>query len=291
MLEDNARTPSGVSYMLENRETMLQMFPELFTQIAVRDGQRLSAPPAPLARRLRAASMQRRARGRRADPRHPQLRLFRTRLPRRPDGRRTGRRARPARRRRPHRDAHDARLPADRRALPPRRRRLSRSAELPPRLRARCARHHRASTAPAASPSPTRRAPASPTTRRSIRYMPDIVEFYTGEKAILTERADLALLGAGLPGLRARTSRRAGRQGSARIRRLRHAGRAGRQQEGDRRLPSTSWRRGRATTSPSRRWRCRPCRSSPRAVSRRATSICDPSCWSRPTASKSRPAA
>ena len=31
VLEDNARTPSGVSYMLENRETMLQLFPELFT--------------------------------------------------------------------------------------------------------------------------------------------------------------------------------------------------------------------------------------------------------------------
>lgn len=30
VLEDNARTPSGVSYMLENRETMLKMFPELF---------------------------------------------------------------------------------------------------------------------------------------------------------------------------------------------------------------------------------------------------------------------
>ncbi|WP_308916336.1 circularly permuted type 2 ATP-grasp protein [Jannaschia sp. LMIT008] len=30
VLEDNARTPSGVSYMLENRETMLHMFPELF---------------------------------------------------------------------------------------------------------------------------------------------------------------------------------------------------------------------------------------------------------------------
>ena len=32
VLEDNARTPSGVSYMLENRETMMQMFPELFHQ-------------------------------------------------------------------------------------------------------------------------------------------------------------------------------------------------------------------------------------------------------------------
>ncbi|MBJ7576370.1 circularly permuted type 2 ATP-grasp protein [Devosia sp. MC532] len=32
VLEDNARTPSGVSYMLENRETMMQLFPELFHQ-------------------------------------------------------------------------------------------------------------------------------------------------------------------------------------------------------------------------------------------------------------------
>ncbi len=36
VLEDNVRTPSGVSYMLENRETMLHMFPELFTKMKVR---------------------------------------------------------------------------------------------------------------------------------------------------------------------------------------------------------------------------------------------------------------
>jgi uncharacterized circularly permuted ATP-grasp superfamily protein len=36
VLEDNARTPSGVSYMLENRETMLQMFPELFGTVKVK---------------------------------------------------------------------------------------------------------------------------------------------------------------------------------------------------------------------------------------------------------------
>jgi uncharacterized circularly permuted ATP-grasp superfamily protein len=35
VLEDNARTPSGVSYMLENRETMMQLFPELFQKIKV----------------------------------------------------------------------------------------------------------------------------------------------------------------------------------------------------------------------------------------------------------------
>ena len=36
VLEDNARTPSGVSYMLENRETMMQLFPELFHHVRVR---------------------------------------------------------------------------------------------------------------------------------------------------------------------------------------------------------------------------------------------------------------
>lgn len=32
VLEDNCRTPSGVSYMLENREIMMRMFPDLFRQ-------------------------------------------------------------------------------------------------------------------------------------------------------------------------------------------------------------------------------------------------------------------
>jgi uncharacterized circularly permuted ATP-grasp superfamily protein len=35
VLEDNARTPSGVSYMLENREVMLRLFPELFQQARI----------------------------------------------------------------------------------------------------------------------------------------------------------------------------------------------------------------------------------------------------------------
>lgn len=36
VLEDNARTPSGVSYMLENREAMLRLCPELFELLPVR---------------------------------------------------------------------------------------------------------------------------------------------------------------------------------------------------------------------------------------------------------------
>jgi uncharacterized circularly permuted ATP-grasp superfamily protein len=35
VLEDNARTPSGVSYMLENREAMLRLCPELFDRFPV----------------------------------------------------------------------------------------------------------------------------------------------------------------------------------------------------------------------------------------------------------------
>ena len=53
VLEDNARTPSGVSYMLENRETMLQMFPELFSQIKV---QSVSDYPKNLRRSLSACA-------------------------------------------------------------------------------------------------------------------------------------------------------------------------------------------------------------------------------------------
>ncbi len=53
VLEDNARTPSGVSYMLENRETMLQLFPELFTRIPVK---RVQTYPATLHRALSACA-------------------------------------------------------------------------------------------------------------------------------------------------------------------------------------------------------------------------------------------
>jgi len=35
VLEDNCRTPSGVSYMLENREAMMRLFPDLFAQHSV----------------------------------------------------------------------------------------------------------------------------------------------------------------------------------------------------------------------------------------------------------------
>ena len=56
VLEDNARTPSGVSYMLENRETMMTMFPELFTRVGV---ETVSDYPRRLARSLAACAPKR----------------------------------------------------------------------------------------------------------------------------------------------------------------------------------------------------------------------------------------
>lgn len=35
VLEDNCRTPSGVSYMLENREAMMRLFPDLFERLPI----------------------------------------------------------------------------------------------------------------------------------------------------------------------------------------------------------------------------------------------------------------
>lgn len=53
VLEDNARTPSGVSYMLENRETMMAMFPDLFSKVPVES---VSNYPRRLARSLAASA-------------------------------------------------------------------------------------------------------------------------------------------------------------------------------------------------------------------------------------------
>ncbi|MBX7535673.1 MULTISPECIES: circularly permuted type 2 ATP-grasp protein [Qipengyuania] len=53
VLEDNARTPSGVSYMLENRETMMAMFPELFLRCQVES---VSDYPRRLAKSLAACA-------------------------------------------------------------------------------------------------------------------------------------------------------------------------------------------------------------------------------------------
>ncbi|MDQ3107396.1 MAG: circularly permuted type 2 ATP-grasp protein [Actinomycetota bacterium] len=53
VLEDNLRTPSGISYVVENRRTMARVFPELFATHRVRP---VSGYPARLLEALRAAA-------------------------------------------------------------------------------------------------------------------------------------------------------------------------------------------------------------------------------------------
>ena len=53
VLEDNLRSPSGVSYMMENREVMMRLFPDLFSEFKVAP---VNHYPAELLRNLRAAA-------------------------------------------------------------------------------------------------------------------------------------------------------------------------------------------------------------------------------------------
>ncbi len=90
VLEDNVRTPSGISYMLENRIAMTRLIPSLFAYYRVRP---VDHYPALLLSALRSGRAGRRGGGdgRRLDPGAGQQRLFRARVPRAPDGRRARR--------------------------------------------------------------------------------------------------------------------------------------------------------------------------------------------------------
>ena len=110
-----------------------------------------------------------------------------------------------------------------RRHLPPHRRRLPRSRGLPARQRARRARPHARLRRRATSRSPTRPATASPTTRRSTPFVPDMIRFYLGEEPILEQVPTYVCARDDDRALRARAPRRAGRQGRRRGGRLRHA--------------------------------------------------------------------
>ncbi len=140
VLEDNCRTPSGVSYMLESREIMMRMFPDLFRENRIEPVDRY----AELLRRtlisVAPAKCDSRADCRDPHPRPFQLGLLRALLPRRPDGRRTGRGPGSLRRRPLRLHAHYRRSQTRRRDLPPHRRRLPRPALFPPRFDARRAR-------------------------------------------------------------------------------------------------------------------------------------------------------
>ena len=76
VLEDNLRSPSGVSYVMENRRTMARVFPNLFATHRVRAVGDYSSH---LLRALRNVGGHQRGRpdGGRADPRRLQLGLLR----------------------------------------------------------------------------------------------------------------------------------------------------------------------------------------------------------------------
>ena len=255
---------------------MMRLFPELFSRHRVAP---VAHYPDLLLETLRSVAPAggQRPDGRRAHARHVQQRLLRARLPRPADGDRAGRGAGPLRQGQLRLHADDAGAQARRRHLPPRRRRLPRSARLPRRLDARLRR--------AARRLPRRQRDAVERDRHrrrrrqvdlSVRAEDDRV--LPRRKADPAERADLRLPRPARPRLRARPPRRAGRQGSARRRRLRHAGRPGVDRGRDRGFPRRAEGRTRTATSRSRRWRCRPARPSSRAASRRATSTCGRSC-------------
>ena len=108
VLEDNLRTPSGVSYVMENRLVTKRVFPTIFDAARVR---RVDHYPAQLAETLRSACARRTRRParRRAHAGAVQLGLLRAQLPRAHDGHR-------ARRRRPTSSSTTTRSSCARRA-------------------------------------------------------------------------------------------------------------------------------------------------------------------------------
>ncbi len=95
VLEDNLRTPSGISYVIENRRAMTHVFPELFTSHRVRPVVDIPAAAARGAAAGGADGPTRPGRGG-ADARGGQLGVLRARVPGPPDGGRAGRGPGPA---------------------------------------------------------------------------------------------------------------------------------------------------------------------------------------------------
>ena len=137
VLEDNLRTPSGVSYVVENRLISKRILPHVFDLARVR---RVDHYPTRLAETLRSVSPDPQLHRGRAHAGAVQLGLLRAQLPGADDGDRAGAGARPLRRRRPGVRPRHARAAAGARHLPAHGRRLPRSGGLPAGQRARGAR-------------------------------------------------------------------------------------------------------------------------------------------------------
>ena len=122
VLEDNVRTPSGISYVLENRRAMTRLLPALFEHYRVRP---VDHYPALLRTALGGGRADGRGGGgdrRRLDAGAVQLRLLRARVPGASDGCGARGGVRPGRARRGLPHPHHARAAARARDLPPDRR-------------------------------------------------------------------------------------------------------------------------------------------------------------------------
>ena len=261
VLEDNARTPSGVSYMLENRETMMQLFPELFQQIKVRPVEnypQLLAPVAgggqagqccsqtPTIAVLTPGSFNS------AYFEHAFLadqmgvELVEGQDLRVVDGHVAMRTTEG------YKQIDVLYRRVDDAFLDPLTFKPDSTLGVPGIMDVYRAGNITIANAPGTGIADD---------KAIYSYMPEIIEFYTGRKAILdnirtwrcSEPDSLKYVLEHLE--------RTGRQGSARLGRLRHAGRPDLDQEGARGFRRRSSRRGRPTTSPSRRCRSRPARS------------------------------
>ena len=116
VLEDNLRTPSGVSYVLANRQIMTRTLPDWFAELGVRS---VDSYAGQLLDNLVGLSPRRAVPGAASGPGvvvltagHLQLRVLRARVPRAADGRRARRGSRPLRAREPRLHADDLRVDA-----------------------------------------------------------------------------------------------------------------------------------------------------------------------------------
>ncbi len=109
-------------------------------------------------------------------------------------------------------------------------------------------------------------------------YIPEIIKFYTGQAPILQNVPTYNCRNKIRSRLRARQPCEARRQGGARLGRLRHAHRADGVEGGNRVLPRQARGAPRQLHRASRRWRFRPARRWSKRASPRGTSICARSC-------------
>ena len=137
VLEDNVRTPSGISYVLENRRAMTRLLPGLFEHYRVRPVDHYPALLRTALEEVAPTGGEEEATVVVWTPGPVQQRLLRARVPGAPDGRRARRGLRPRGPRRGLPHPHHPRPAARPRDLPPDRRRLHGPARVPAGLRAR----------------------------------------------------------------------------------------------------------------------------------------------------------